>query len=168
MPVNTVHRALLEILDGLILPGTTGTLAAFITPPDPRDDPPPAIYLWASRGSERRQALPRGNTPGAGSLAGWKEIDHIVEGYLTWFGEDTDPDADTNFPAVLDAVMFALRTSGQSPLYTSDPLTGLQSDLVDIGERIEYELVPPRSTANQRYLRYDALLTIHVLEFFQA
>lgn len=168
MPVNTVHQALLGILDGLILPGTAGTLEAFITPPDPREEPPPAIYIWGARGDERRQALPRGNTPGAGSLAGWKELDHSVDCYLTWFGEDSDSDADTSFIAVLDAVMMALRASGKSPFYTSDPLTGYQSDLVDIGERLEYQLAPPRSTADQRYLRYDALITVRVLEFFQA
>lgn len=168
MPVNTVMQSILQIVDGLILPGTAGVLEGYITPPDPRDEPPPAIYIWASNGSEHRQALPRGNTPGAGSLAGWKEIEHTVDAYLTWFGEDSDTDADTSFPAVLDAVLSALRTSGQSPLYTSDPLTGMQSDLVDIGERLDYELALPRSTASERYLRYDARITIHVLEFFQA
>lgn len=162
-------QAFLEILDGLILPGTAGVLSAFITPPDPRTDAQdPAAYIWSSRGAERRQALPRGNTPGAGSLAGWKEIDHEVSIWLTWFDEDSDSDADTSFPAVLDAVLNALRTSGKSPLYTSDPLTGMQSDLVDIGERMEYELVPPRSTASERFLRYDAQITARVLEFFQA
>jgi hypothetical protein len=169
MPLNSVHTALKQILDGLVIPGTAGTLDAYIMPPDPRDEPPPAIYLYPARGPEKRQALPRNQTEGINSSqAGWKQIDHTVDGYLTWFCEN-DPAAqvDSAFPAVIDAVMAALR-EGPSPYYVTDPLTGLQSDLVDIGERMEYDAVAPRTTSAEALLRFDALITIHVLEFFQA
>jgi hypothetical protein len=167
VPVNVVLQALKTILDGLVLPGDAGALEAYITPPDPRDDPPPAVYLWSSRGIETRQALPRSQTPGAITTSGWKEIEHTVDAYLTWFGESQSAGADSSFPLAVDGIMAALRT-GPSPLYTSDPATGVRSDLVDIGERISYTMVPMRSMQDQRWLRYDCMFNIRVLEFFQA
>lgn len=173
MPVNVVLQALKGILNGLVLPGGSGTLEAFISPPNPRAEAPPAIYIWASRGPESRQALPRNQTstpvtaPVTQAQAGWKELNHSVDAYLVWFGSADSPNADVNFPLAIDGVMDALRT-GPSPLYTSDPETGRQSDLVDIGERMTYQLIPPRAVANQRQLRYDCLITIQVLEIFQA
>jgi hypothetical protein len=173
MPVTVVLTALKAILDGLVLPGGCGALDAYITPPNPRDAPPPAIYLWSARGPEKRQSLPRNQTstpvtsPIGPSQAGWKEIRHSVDAYLTWFGQADQPDADTNFPRAIDGIMMALRT-GPSPLYTSDPATGVQSDLVNIGEEMTYQMVPPRAAASQRLLRYDCLITIQCTEFFQA
>lgn len=169
MPVNTVHNAIKGILDNLILPGEAGTLHCFITPPDPRDDPEPAIYVWAARGPERRQSVPRAS-PGYQPLtqSGWKEIDHTVDGFLTWFGEDSQRNADSNFPAIVDATMQALRNAPDPMYAVTDPLTGQQSNLTGIGEKLEYEIGPVRATADQRYLRYDALITIHLFEFFQA
>jgi hypothetical protein len=169
VPVNTVHQFLKSVLDGLIIPGEAGTLAAFISPPAVRDEPPPAIYLWSARGGEKRQSLPRAGTGYLpATQSGWKQIDHTVEGYLTWFGDNSDSQADVSFPAVIDCVMQALRST-TDPVYKAiDALTGQQSELFATGERMNYEMVPPRATADQRYFRYDALITINVSEAFQA
>jgi hypothetical protein len=169
MPINTVHNAIKGILDGLILPGTSGTLRCYITPPDPRDDPDPAIYVWGARGPESRQSTPRAS-PGYQPLtqSGWKQIEHTIDGFLTWFGSSDARDADSNFPAVVDATMAALRNAPDPMYRVTDPLTGQQSDLTGIGERMSYELGPVRATADQRYLRYDALITIKLWEFFNA
>lgn len=168
MGVNTVLQGIYGIVNGLIVPGTAGVLEAFIMPVDPRDDPPPAIYLWSSSGDESRESLPRSGVPGTPpSFSGWKEINHRVTAYLTWFQDNSDPAADVAFPSVVDVTMQALRSS-TNPLYTNDPQTGAPSDLVDIGERMTYTLVPPRAVADQRYLRCDAQIIIPVLEVFQA
>lgn len=169
MPVNTVHQAIKGILDGLVVPGKAGVLHCYITPPDPRDDPDPAIYIWPSRGNEHRQSVPRAS-PGyqASFQSGWKEIVHTIDGFLTWFGEDTDNQADSTFPAVVDLVMQALRNADDPMYAVTDPLTGQQSDLAGIGEKLSYEIGPVRATADQRYLRYDALITVTISEWFQA
>jgi len=172
MGVSVVLSTLRTMLNGVTLPGMIGTLEAFITPPDPREDPPPAAYIWSSRGRESRQSLPRNQTmvqpPGTGfAQAAFKTIDHTVDVYVTWFGEATAPDADAAFPQGLDGIMQILRT-GPSPLSVTDPATGIQSELVDIGERMNYQLVPMRSVRDQRILRYDCAFTLMILEEFQA
>jgi hypothetical protein len=168
MPTNTVHLALKGILDGLIVPGIAGVLRCYITPPDPRDEPDPAIYIWPARGREHRQSVPRAS-PGyqASTQSGWKELEHTVDGFLTWFGPGGDRNSDSTFPAVVDAVLMALRNADDPMYAVTDPLTGQQSDLTGIGEKLDYEIGPVRSTADQRYLRYDALITISVCEFLQ-
>jgi hypothetical protein len=169
MPVNTVHLAIKSILDGLIVPGKAGVLHCYITPVDPREDPDPAIYIWPSRGHEHRQSVPRAS-PGyqPATQSGWKEIEHTIDGFLTWFGEDSDSQADSTFPAVVDAVLQALRNADDPMYAVTDPLTGQQSDLAGIGEKLEYEIGPVRTVADQRYLRYDALITIQFCEWFQS
>lgn len=158
-----------EILDGLVIPGSAGTLEAFITPPSVREEPPPAIYIWSARGNESRQSLPRAKAPYQPiGQSGWKQIDHTIDGYLTWFDENMDPDVDHAFGAVVDAVMQALRSSEDPIYYYTDPLTGQQSEIYAIGEKMSYEMAPPRATADQRFLRFDALITIYCFEAFQS
>lgn len=163
MPLNTVQAYLKGLLDGLAIPGNVGNLEAYITPPDPRDDPPPAAYIWPASGDEKRQAMPRGNPPGAG----WKTLTHSVHVYLTWFNAADDPNADSAFPAVIDTVMTALR-SAPNPVRASDPYTGQVSDLVDIGEQMTWDYGPVHAVADQRWLRYDCLITVTVTELIQA
>jgi len=74
---------------------------------------------------------------------------------------------DTSFPALLDAVMDALRTC-PDPQVVTDPYTGRQSNMVNLGEDMTYTYVPPHSTADQRQLRFDARITARLLELVQA
>jgi hypothetical protein len=169
MPTNTVHHHIKGILDGLIVPGTAGTLEAFICPPAVRDDPRPAIYIWSARGSERRQSLPRAAAPYQPvGQSGWKELTHTIEATLTWFDDNTDLNVDHAFPAVVDCVLQALRSAADPVYYVTDPLTGQQSELYAIGEKLTYDMAPPRAVADQRYLRFDASFIITIMEAFQA
>jgi hypothetical protein len=154
------------LLDGIIVPGNTRQLQAYITPEDPHDEPNPAAYIWPARGEEQRQSLPRANVPGV-ITPGWKTIVHDIDVYLTWFNDGQGADADVVFPAVIDAVMDVLRSSAD-PAVLTDALTGRESQLIDLGERMTYTLAGVRSTADQRYLRYDALLTLTVTEELQS
>lgn len=139
----------------------------FITPPDPKEDAQQAAaYVWPASGAERRRSIPR-NT-GIGTPAAWKDHVHQVQIYLVWFAGDDEPDIDSAFPTVLDAVEQALRTSTPNPAYATDPVTGEITQLVDIGENLTYELVPVHALADQRWNRYDARITVSVLEEFQA
>ena len=42
------------------------------------------------------------------------------------------------------------------------------SQLLNIGERMSWEYAPVRAVADQRFLRYDARLTIEIEEIIQA
>jgi hypothetical protein len=170
IPLNSVSVYLLQLLDGLVLPGpagTSGQLAAYITPPDPGNLAVPSAYLWPVQGTESRLTTPRGGQPGV-TAPGWKHIVHRVQLALAFVGAGDDPQADTTFPSVIDAVMAALRPSPDEVLMT-DPVTGqVSSALIGVGEDMTYDYAVVRTLEDQRYLRYDARLAITVNEYFQA
>ena len=170
MPLNSVTTYLLDLLDGIPLPGPageSGALACFITPPDPGNLEVPTAYLWPVTGVETRLTTPRAGGPNV-TQPGWKHINHRVQLVLAFVGAGDDPNADTTFPAVIDAVMAVLRPSPDEALIT-DPVTGvLSSLLLGIGEDMTYDFAVVRTLQDQRYLRYDARLTINVNEYFQA
>jgi hypothetical protein len=170
VPLNSVSSYILDLLDGLPLPGpagASGNLACYVTPPDPGTLEAPSAYLWPSTGSETRLTSPRAGAPNVAE-PGWKKIAHRLELWLTWLGAGDDPSADTNFPAVVDAVMAALRPS-PDPVVVTDPVTGVITSItIDVGEHMTYDVAVVHSLEDQRYLRYDARLTLPVTEIFQA
>ena len=120
-----------------------GPIEALITPYDPDESGAARIYVWPASGPESRLAWPRNTGPG--TPAGWKQTRHSILLYLVWFdSQDTDLNIDINFPALIDFVMFTLRTT-TDPAPVTDPLTGNPSWLLDIGENMTYEYVTPRS-----------------------
>lgn len=169
MGLNSAQLYVKSILDGLQPPGDTGIpgpVEALITPYDPDESGVARIYVWPATGPESRLAWPRNTGPN--TPAGWKQIRHSIQLYLVWFDDqDQDQNIDINFPALIDYVMFTLRTT-LDPAPVTDPYTGAFSWLLDIGEGMTYDYVPPRSTADQRILRFDAKIQLPVTEYFQA
>lgn len=167
MPLVTVQTWIKQQLDGLIIPGpaNVGALEAFITPPDPREDPPPAAYIWPANGNEKRQSIPRNTGPG--TPAGWKNYKPNIQIYLTWFNSADDPYADVAFPGVVDVVMHALRTS-PDPAQVVDPNTGETSWLAGVGEDMDWTNLGVTATTDERWLRYDALVHVPFTEFLNA
>ena len=171
MPLVTVSQWVLVVLNGMPLPANTGTLQAFVTPPNPEEDQlDPHAYIWPSSGSEHRESIPRAGAANAGTnQSGWKTLTHQIDVWLTWFDDnDHDPNPDISFPAVIDAVMAALRTT-QDPVLLPDPVTGLNSWVYATGERMTWDFAGVRGTdADQRILRYDARILARILEDIQA
>lgn len=167
-----------QLLDGLEWPFTNlvnppGNLQAFIMPPNPQViASAPSAYLWFNRGDEKRSGakygygtVPRAQYPGGPS--GTKAIEHTVPIYLVWDGgSPTDPVVNSLFPGMVDAVMATLRVS-EDPVVITDPWTGAQSQLVDVGENISY-LTSLRALEPQRLERLDALLELTVVEGFSS
>ncbi|GAA4626880.1 hypothetical protein GCM10023196_036930 [Actinoallomurus vinaceus] len=166
MPLVTAQNHIKGLLDALSVPGPSGIepLHAFITPPDPYTESAPAAYIWPARGTEARQSLPRNR---GGVNGAWKTVKQDIEVYLVWFGSDSDPDADSAFPSIVDAVLNALRTS-PDPAIVTDPDSGMTVELCGVGEDMSWQLGPVRSVADERYLRYDALVRVPFSEFIQA
>ena len=166
MPIVAVQQALLSILDGLPMPNGNYRLQAYITPPDPETDySNPHAYIWPTKGEESRNPMEGGSIPrntGINTSAGTKAFRHHIEIFIRWYGSDDDPDADTWFPGMVDAVMMALRTA-TDPFVVVDPYTEGESQLVGIGEEMTYHTTI-RATEDEAYEMYDALITAPLWE----
>ena len=169
MPLNTVQYFLRDALDGLVLPLGLGNLTAFISPPNPGDGMVPAVYVWGSNGSESRLSVPRAAHLNLAS-GGDKTLHHQADVWLVWFGSSEDPDVNTQFPAILDKVMGALRNTRlvDGAQYVTDPVTGQASQLLAVAEEMSWEYAPVKAIVDQRYLRYDARVTVTVIEVIQS
>lgn len=167
MPLNTVQVHIKTLLDGLDVPGTAGALEAFITPPGQEECTRPKAYIWPSGGDEKRQSTPRIDV--APSTAAWKQVDHLVDVWLTWFSdEDADAaDIDLAFPAVVDMAMDRLRASPE-PAEVTDPFTSRVSYLCGVGERMSFEFYPVVGVPDERINRYDCRLQLPITELFQS
>jgi hypothetical protein len=173
MTINATQVWIQQFINQLPLPGGIQPLAAYITPPDPNDDAAaqPSAYVWPSTGDESRRndgpaagTVPRNTGPGTPS--GWKNTVHQMDIWLVFFGQDDDPASDTLFPAIVDTLMYRLRTA-PDPALAVDPYTGQQSWLVDVGEVMTYR-VDLRATDDQAFNRYDGLVSLTIAEIFQA
>jgi|HubBroStandDraft_2_1064218.scaffolds.fasta_scaffold02945_8 hypothetical protein len=174
MGVMTTLGFVRDLLDGQNIPGPAGRMEAFIAPPDPEtDNNNPHAYVWLARGSGRRKSGPRSPAPAnltqnvPSSPAGWKIHTHNIGIWLTWFDENlSGGQADSTFPTVLDWTIMMLETC-HMPFSTTDPMTGLQCQLINLGQNFDYEYVPVRSTASQRYQRQDAMISTPTEEWVQ-
>jgi hypothetical protein len=92
---------------------------------------------------------------------------HRIDVYLTWFSANSGKQQDPVFSGMVDAVMYALRTCTPNPVHYTDPNTHLASTIYNIGEQMSYR-TGVESTADERYKRYDSLITVHVWEIFNA
>lgn len=151
-------------------PTPVPNLVAYITPPDPNVEATvPTAYVWPSNGDENRDGARGGTVPRAltlGGASGFKGVIHAIDVYLVYFLANNDPDADNLFPAMVDQVMSALRVSAD-PVKVTDPYTAIDSWLIDVGERMTYQITV-RSLVDQGFNRYDALLALSINELIAA
>lgn len=178
MPLVNVQTFLLSILEGLSMPYGIPAAQAYITPPDPRMQARvPAIYIWPSDGEENRSSQLAGTIPrntGPGTASGTKGLLHQMHVYLTWFSsnsrqgmEDGPVTQDPVFPGMVDAVLYALRFSQPNPARIFDPNTNLSSEVYNVGEDMRYR-TGIEATQDERWLRYDCLITCSVWELINA
>ena len=157
-------------LDGIPMPGGVPNMAAYITPPDPNVEATiPTAYVWPTDGHESRDepgTIPRNTGPG--TPAGFKPINHMVDVFIVYFGADDDPQADSLFPGIVDAAMFALRTCEDSATLQDPYNPNVTTTLYDLGEIMSYQIVIS-ALADQAFNRYDCLLRCGpVMELIQA
>lgn len=144
---------------------------AYVTPPDPRVQARvPAIYIWPSDFDENRSSELGGTVPrnkGIGTASGTKGILHQVDVYLTWMAVNNAQQTDPIFPGMIDAVTAALRYSMPNPVQITDPNTGLTSTVYNVGENMRGR-PGVEALDDERWLRYDALVTVSVWEILNA
>jgi hypothetical protein len=171
MPINSTLAYFKQLLNGLAMPAGTPPLIAYITPPNPETDASgaPRAFIWLPAGDESRDPAKNGTVPRAlykGAPSGFKGLDHNTHIYVVWDQEADDPDADSWFPGIVDAIMWQLRVSAD-PAPVTDPYDGVQSQLIDLGERMTYQITVS-ALEQQRMYRYDCLITAPVLELLQS
>jgi hypothetical protein len=156
------------VLDGLSLPTTPAeNLTAIITPPVVDTRTTPRAYIWGSTGTDLRRTMPRA-MPLMPQTGGFKELVHKIDVWIVWFGAASDVNRDSQFPIVMDTVMGALRNTLDPVRNTVDPQTGAVSEIVAIGENMQWDYAPVHPVADQRYLRYDGRIILEVKEWIQA
>lgn len=160
MPLNTIQTHLQQVLNGLQLPLNDGILTAYIAPPDPGNGMEPAVYIWGSTAEDIRRSAPRG--------PGFRVIKHEIDMWLIWFGPADDPAADVAFPGIIDAVCQKLRVTPMPVLSIKDPVTGQNSNIEMIAERLRWDYSPVHSLEDQRWLVYTARVICDVREQVQA
>jgi hypothetical protein len=170
LPIAAACAYVKSILNGLAMPGGLDPMVAYIMPPDPNVEAQFATaYVWPTEGDESRNpetggAIPRNTGPN--TPAGTKSQVHSIDVFCVYMQADDDPQADSLFPGVIDAVMDALRTS-EDPARIIDPYTGGDSQLIDLGEKMKYHIVVS-ALDDQRYNRLDGLIVCPVNEIFHA
>lgn len=163
MPLNSIQQHCVSIIDGLPIPGSADALTATIQPPNFEDLDGPRAFIWGGTMRGERQTAPRGDAP----KAGFKRLNWVVDVWLSYLTTPDAPDVDRAFPLIVDAVMSAF-WSTPMPVFITDPVTGLVSQLLQIGEEFELEAPTARATQTQRMLYYTARLGLDVYEAVQA
>lgn len=107
--------------------------------------------------------VPRNTGPG--TPAGTRGIMHRMDVYLTWFSANSGKQQDPVFSGMADAVMYALMVCTPNPVEVVDPNSNLASTIYNIGEQMTYK-TGVESTQDERYKRYDMLLTCNIWEIF--
>jgi hypothetical protein len=171
VPIAAVTSYIQGVLNNLPMPGlNTPAMVAYVTPPDPNVEAEiPTAYVWPSDGDESRNPADDGTIPrntGPNTPSGTKPIVHMVDVFVVYFQADDDPQADSLFPGIVDAVMAQLRTS-EDPATLADPYTGAQSTLYDLGEAMHYQIVIS-AVADQAWNRCDSLIRCKATELIRA
>jgi hypothetical protein len=98
---------------------------------------------------------------------GSKESAYTIDVYLLWIGDPSASNIDQLFPLFIEAVLKKLRTVAVPTLIT-DPTTNVQTNLLEVGERMQVNFALPKSTADQRFMAYEAMISCSVSEWFQS
>jgi hypothetical protein len=156
-------------LNGLNLPLQLGQLEAFVMPLPVNDSANAGAYVWGSHHDEVRKAFPRAEN-GDLSTGGLKELTWQLDVWLLWFGQSDETDVNLQFPSIVDFVCAVLRNAPlvQAADHARDPVTGQLSQLIAVGEKLSSTMPPPRATSEQGIWRYDAAITVEVIEEIQA
>jgi hypothetical protein len=166
MPLNSVQKLTLGIIQGLAIPGSTAPLTAFITPPMIEDLNGPRAYVWGGRLRGDRQTAPR--------RQGFKNLNWTIDVYLSYLTTPDSAGIDEQFPALVDAVMAAtwattipLMIDGQGqPVDAANAPPGA-TQILSLGENFELEYPPERSPSDLRLLYYTCRLGLDVQEKVQ-
>jgi len=133
-------------------------LEAWVDPPTPGTAETPQAYILAGDGDGKRQTM--------AGLAGYYVDTHQIYVYLEWMMPPGATNANLAFTNLMDTVIKTIRLSYTGAIFITDPATGLQSQLLVIGDKLKYKYLPQRNIgeAGQEWLDYVAQITFEVQE----
>lgn len=177
LPLNSTQLYVKSLLDNLTIPGPPGqpssTLEAWIQPPVLEEATNPRAYIWGGRQRGKRQTMPRMKN-GDPSTAGFKELDYTLDIYLSYLTTPDAPDADQEFPLLIDTVLAQLWSTTMPVFITSQGVVtssgfGLgSSQILMVGEEWELEYPPERTPATMRMIYYSCRIGMDIREAVQA
>ena len=159
--LNSVLQHVKGIIDGLPVPLQSDPLTAHVVPP-PMEPLPGngaiAYITLASRMQGKRQTMPRG--------AGFTRPEWPVGVTLDFETLPAGPNVEQAFYVMADAVLAALWAAAM-PVMITDPATGIQSQLLAIGEDYSVQLAHVVSTAQGRLYLFRGQIVTTVREATQ-
>lgn len=128
----------------------------------------PLAFVWGGKMKSARESMPRNRAGQDGS--GFQKYRWMVDIYLSYETvSDTtnEPQVDQEFPLFVDAVINALRTDPM-PVFITDPTTGAQTQLTQIGEQMILDYPPEVNAGSMQLVYYTCKLTTLVAEAVMA
>lgn len=165
MPFNSVTQYVDGLVNGITVPGISGTLTSWVQPPvlENLNVNGMRAYVWASRVTTSRQTMPRG-----GDTGGFKKYPWRLQ---VWLVYETAANQDNfllsqQFPCMIDAVTATL-AAAPMPVFITDPTTMQETQIQSVGEEWDLDADTGRTPATMRMLWYGAVLTNTILEVVQ-
>jgi len=158
MSITAIQNYLQTQLQGLEGAYGGAPLEAWVDPPTPGTAETPQAYILAGDGEGKRQTM--------GGLAGYYADTHQVYVYLEWMFPPGAQNANLAFTNLMDTAIKTIRTNYLGAIFITDPATGLQSQLLVIGDKLRYKYLPQRNIgeAGQEWLDYVAQIIFEVQE----
>jgi hypothetical protein len=154
------------IVDGLQSP-QLNPLRAVVQPPVLSDiAAQPWAFIWAARSPIDRQTAPRViRQPGGGVLpGGYQKAKWTIPIRLYTIMAQDDPNIETAFPGLIDAVILAVTTTPIAIIET-DPLTGQQFQILMFGEHLDVDYASATAQTNgQSIIRFACDLEVRLEE----
>ena len=158
MSVNAVETLVASLLDGIQSPNMPAPTQAWVLPPPVvQMTPNPQVFVWGGAWSEERHTNPRGR----GEKRALYQLSIWIQSATT--NDPSDEYGPAAFPILIETVLNILRTV-TIPIAITDLVTGAESTIQTIGEKMSVAHATPVAGADQRFLWHAATVKVMVTE----